>query len=235
VTLNASGRSFAPNYLNDLCLWLRADNVVLGGTNSNSVLQWSDMSGKQATNSFSGSLGTQPTMVFNDANFNGQSSILFNGTSQFLADATFSFGTGPDFFIWTVCKMIGSTGFPMIWSQGGVNELRGTNSTGAPEFLTTAGTAIWGSSTVGATKAYAAWDTTAGPVGISVSNGTPVTVAGTAGHAVSHAVPINIGARPAPNNFANMKVAEFVVCTTMPSASDLQLLQTYATLRYGAV
>lgn len=229
-------RTFAPNYLSDMCLWLRADNLVLGGTNSSSVLQWSDMSGRQATNSFTAAVGTaQPTVVFSDPNFGGAPSVLFNGTTQFLANAPFSWGTGKDFFIWCVVRMIGLSGFPMIWSQGGVNELRGTNSTGAPELLTVAGTPIWGSSIVGSTKAVAAWDTTTGPIGISVSNGAPVVVAGAAGHVVSTALPINIGARPTPNNFANMNLAELVICTTMPSAQDMALLQAYAVSRYGSV
>jgi hypothetical protein len=95
--------------------------------------------------------------------------------------------------------------------------------------------ATWGSSIVGSTKAVTGFLQASGTVGVNVSNGTAVTASPGAFVASISDSPIAIGARTAGTDFAAVKYAEIVVCSTMPSAPQLAALQAYAVGRYGNV
>lgn len=232
-----SGPATPVTLLSDVVCWLRSDKGW-------SVSQFTDQTA--FGNSFVQATGAnQPSKVAADVDFNGHDSWLFNGTSTFLNLTTFVRGTGADLFVWAVIKLVGAGSFPVFWGDSSaLHELRGSGSTGKPNMTGNAGSvsSVWGSSVVGATKAIAGYDVAAGSprVGVNVSNGSAVETA-TGAHANPAGSPVSLGARsPGTSLWANMKIAELVVATTMPSSAQLTALQTYATTTsqgtgYGSV
>jgi hypothetical protein len=229
---SGGGASSPLTILSDVALWIRSDK-------SWTVSAFPDQSG--LSNSLAA--GVNWTINTADADFNGHNSAQFDGTTQWASLAAFTRGTGPDFFVWAVMRLISAGSFPMMFSEGAGNHEFRCNAAGGTPMMSAGAisvTAIWGSSIVGSTKAVSAYDIGAGTVGVNVSNGTPVTT-GTTSHGMTDGgIAAAIGARPGGSTFANFKFAEMVICTTMPSAGQLAALQTYATTTaqgtgYGSV
>ena len=229
----ASGPASPLNILPDVCCWLRSDSWT--------VSSFPDKSGKG--NTFTQATGAnQPTINASDANFGGQPSATFNGTSTFLSLASFTPGSGTDAFYWYVMQLTSASSFPVWWGEaagaGDSNhEFRGNSGTGEPMLNcgTIAVTVSWASTIVGATKAVYAFDNHTGTIGVSVSNGVAVTNTKTAGPSIV-STPVCLGARsPGTSLWTPMTLAEVVVCTTMPSGPQLSALQAYGVARYGAI
>jgi hypothetical protein len=232
---SAAGSPSPLTILSDVALWVRSDL----GLTTGATLLWADQSGK-SNNLVQATALNQPTITSSDTAFNHHPSLTFDGSTSFLNLASFTPGSGPDFWLWMVAEFSSAGTFPILWSEGSVaHEFRGNASSGEPQLNCAAGAATWGSSVVGSAKAMSCYDKAAGTVGVNVSNGSAVETSVSV-HTVTIASPLWVGCRSGLSLFFPGKIAEIVVTTTMPSSSALTKMQTYATTTaqgtgYGSV
>ena len=239
---SGGGWAWTPAALgSSLALWLRADmGITLNGS---TVSAWADQSGN-GRNATQGTAANQPTYQASNANLGGQASLLFDGSTDFLLNSGALFTGNATHSIFIVARPVTLTsteGFACVGST-----TAGTRATSTIGQIDSAGFKWWwggddqlspvSAGALVAGTAYVAGKTydSASTVVFGYVNGTQD---GTATYGASTP---NLSAGYAVGTYtgsaggaSNSEIAEMVVLSTVPSATDRGNITRYLGARYG--
>lgn len=206
--------------------WWRADSL-----SSSPVATWTDKSGNGQSITATGS--ARPTWNATDTNFNNQPSVGFNGSTQYLANASFSNGGGttPAFmFVAVHMTAAGSSPALMTCASSMRIECNGTTGDIGIHFVTFD---VYQpiSSVNNPTQTYGGMDSS-GLLYTSTQNMTALTVSsGFTG--ISNNQPLSIGANVSGSGgFTTMTCAEAWIVNVKPTSTQFTQAATYLQNRY---
>lgn len=210
--------------------WVRAD---LGVTIDTGVSVWADQSGNGAD--YAQATGTaQPAVTVADVSLNGQDTITFDGTSDFLA-ATLALpapGTTPT-FIWAILRQNAWTITRNIFSDTTATRLLIFQQTAEPGITMASTTQVNNNTAV----AVGAWCRLACQFQNSTSDYLKLAATSVTGASANNFAGGG-GRRIAINStgsaFCSMSLAELIYFAGVPTAGQLADMDLYATARYGA-
>lgn len=217
---------FSPDQIAGLKLWLESTSGVTQVAGA--VSQWADRSAS-ADNANQSTGTNKPTYSASDANFNGQPSITFNGSTSFMSFSGLSPLAAP-------CTVIVCGNSTTQTGQGTV--LEDANSTEVIDVLTPVQFGMYAGSAISSPIA------TAVPFVIGfVFNGAnsaiyqnapfaPVKMANI-GSGATGGVAWNLGATTAPNNFFNGTLVAVLVYNSVLSPVQLRQIFAYLKNKYG--
>lgn len=219
----SSGAAFTPSDLPNLAAWFRADDLTTSGS---SVTQWNDkgLSGYHLTP------GNSPTLLSSVAAINNQPAVRFNGSTNYLENATLSQADGYHTFIIFARQGGGVVTLAIIDSVSQAGDalyyvsnpslytiFSGSNLTytpAVPDNTWTVGDGWWQSTNSE----------------INVNNGTPSV--GNTGSVSSTG--FRVGRRGNPSTaYGQLDIAEIIVSTAKISGDNLTNLHGYLNSRYG--
>lgn len=212
--------------------WYRGDSLVTGSP----VTAWGDLSG--AGNSLG--TGVAPSFNATDAHFNGQPSITFNGTTQYLKKlaATFAGSVGQPVFICAAIRFdsAGAPGVAIGVNAAGINDEIQVTTTqvrfAAGSFTATYSPAVVGGSAV-QLYGYLQGGTGTLTSAISVAASTETTGSGSIVTGSLVLMDFGIGARPAGSVFAPVTIAEVGIANVVPNGTQIAQVKAYFNLRYN--
>lgn len=233
--------AWTPGSLPNLALWLRGDSFTF-----NTTATWADLSGNARDFTQTGT--NRPTV--DGTGLNGQATVDFDrSASQYLVgNSDTLFNTGTAYTVLMVAKndTFGGAGefhtalnlkgnvLYLMWftNAGGAY---GDSTFGFSNNKAMSATAGWGTTNYNLfTQTYnGSGDTTPGNY-VLEKNGAGQTVGGPNGLSLGTNVN-NIGRWAAGSDYFDGKIAEIIVMTSVISAPNLALLETYITTRYGIV
>lgn len=226
-------RVFSPMSIANCVWWLRADLGVTGSP----VTSWADQSG--TGNTVTSGTGAAATFNASNANFNGQPTIDFDGTTQGLSRGSASgFGAGPSAYTIVVARRSPTQTAGRIVHVGALNAtspyiaLRHV-SLNSVEASTGGGSTQYAQVTPYSIINSVTWDGTTGGAGLKLYADTSLANATNAIIIPPAPTLIGVGFSADLAQFANCSIAEIAAYTGVLSASDLLALQNYMMTRYG--
>ena len=225
-------RSFSPQGLSGLVLWLNAESI--GQSDSTSVATWADSSsnGKDATQATG---GRQPTYKVNIVN--GRAVVRFDGTADTLANTAFSLGTSCS--IYCVASTVSSSGAFQRLIGNENNFFVGRNAATPPQFSSFFGDGSgWGTTPghgqageLGSDTLYLMTTTNNADAVTAYLNGALVeTVASDPLTAFGDGY--TVGASATPNQFWDKDICEVLIYNVAHDAAQRALVESYLMARW---
>jgi hypothetical protein len=215
--------AFSPSQLPNLKLWVKSDTGI---TIVTGVSQWNDQSGN-GNNLLQATGANQP--VVTAAAINGLPAITFDGTNDFLKTAPFTLAAPCTVFL--VASQPTWTSTDRVYDGNANDSMALQQATVTPNIRQVATLTGVGQNTNWATATFALVTTIWN--GASSSMQVNSTTAVTSDPGASAAGGFTLGARSAGTFPANISVAEVIIMASVASASEIAMVKSYVTVRYG--
>ncbi len=237
----AAGSSFTPTDLANLALWLDADDASSFTYSSGVVVsQWNDKSGN-SRHFTQGTVGSQPSR---SGTQNGRSTVVFDGTDDFLGRTSFMSGTVATMFAvvkvdadppatsaktgnWYFSDATGAAGassFP--WTNGSIDDCFGLGSAGGNrKDVGNPSTSLAQFNVYGVTVSQSVQWT-------AHLNGTQLFTTSTSTLVGWSASDHTIGKNPIPR-YLDGEIAEFIIYTSALGTTDRQSVEAYLKAKWN--
>jgi hypothetical protein len=226
VTEDSNALQWTPAQLTNLRAWYRGDlGVTLAGAD---VSAWADQSGN-GNDLATG--GTSPLFIGLDAGFNQKPAVQFDGGTEWLTNAAFSWGAAlTAASVWCVARIDTLTTLDRVWSYGTAMFLR--ENTGPLAVFSGAGgvnsSFSWPVSTA---KAWGGvWD---GANQQLYDGGTQVDTDANANAMPADNLAFALGASITGTTTAAVTIAELFAVRSVPTAGQRADIDAYVAFRYG--
>lgn len=228
---------FQPNHLGGAILWLRAD---LGIVSSGGALsRWADQSGN-ANDALQATAANQPAVTTSDPNFSGMPTVsctMSGGNARFLKTNAFPISLSGDMTVFAVARSPGSGAsnrylFDSLDPVAQVAMYRDTAGSSMYAYTLAGGNYISYGGSAGTPAAMILTAKTGTAARLRVNSSTPNQITSGDPGAFT-ATGLTIGSYAGAGPYSDWDIAEFAVWGRQLAPTEVQLLNAYASSRYG--